>query len=373
MLTSVSIRNFKAIKDETVLLSPLTIFAGYNGLGKSSILQVLLLLRQSYKNGDFSRGLFLRDDLLLQLGIGKDILSVDADPQETLAFTLEFEYDHELKLEFTPDKGSDVLPLTKELKDENFALENEPIFSRNFQYLCANRINPQVQYKASSYFVEQLQSLGKTGEYTVHYLAKNQDSVINNELLQHPKAKSNTLIDNVNAWLAEISPGVKAITTLHPDLEVASLNYQFETKYDYTESFKPTHVGFGLTYVLPVITAVLMSKAGDLIIVENPESHLHPAGQAKIGHLFAKAAGAGIQIIMETHSDHVINGVRVAVKQDILEGEDVSLYFIDRDIDQTNHESKIIPVYIDDKGKIEDWPMGFMDEWEKQLSDLLGE
>lgn len=373
MLTNISITNYKSIRDENIPLSPLTLFTGLNGLGKSSVMQVILLLRQSLKDGGFSKGLFLRDDDLLQLGLGKDVFSIDADIDEKLAFSLEWNYENELCLEFKTSQRKDVLPLSSVKLDGKIILEEQALFSNNFQYLSANRINPQVQYKTSSYFVDEINSLGKTGEYTVHYLAKNQDRVLKNKLLQHPQAKSDTLIDNVNAWLSEISPGIKVNATYHQDLEIASLGYRFERKNDFTDSFKPTHVGFGLTYVLPVVTALLMSERGSMVIVENPESHLHPAGQSKIGLLCALAANAGIQVILESHSDHVLNGIRVAVKQNKIKAEDTSIYYFQRDRTLAVHESEIIPLYIDEKGRIDEWPKGFMDEWEKQLDELLTE
>lgn len=73
MISNILIKNYKSIKNIDISLSPLTIFAGFNGLGKSSILQVLLLMRQSFKDGSFKSGLFLRNEELLQLGLGKDI------------------------------------------------------------------------------------------------------------------------------------------------------------------------------------------------------------------------------------------------------------------------------------------------------------
>jgi predicted ATPase len=372
MLTRLAINNYKSIKSEDILLSPLTIFSGYNGLGKSSVLQSLLLLRQSFRNNNFQNGLFLRSDELVELGVGKDIFSYDADYAEGISFVLESEFENSYALNFKVQLEDDVMPLHKATAiPPAYNWSEVSLFNHHFQYLSANRIDPQNQYKTSSYYIDQLQSLGKTGEYTVHYLAKNQYKIISNNTLKHPSAKSDTLMDNVNAWLSEISPGVKAIASLHPDLEVASLKYQFEAGGDLTDTFKPIHVGFGLTYVLPVITALLMSEPGDLFVVENPESNLHPAGQAKIGHLCALAANSGVQIIMETHSDHVINGIRVAVKQQKIENNDVSLYFIDRNIQQLSHQSNIVELFIDEQGRIDEWPKGFMDEWEKQLDQLL--
>lgn len=373
MITNIRIKNYKAIKNIDIPLSPLTIFTGLNGLGKSSVLQSLLLMRQSFKDNSFKSGLFLRNEELLQMGLGKDVFSVGADPNEDLSFDLEWDFEDNLKLGFRVEMDKDVLPLNVFDCSDILMLKTRSLFSNNFQYLSANRIVPQVQYKTSTYFVDELNSLGKMGEYTAHYLAKNHNKSILNIELQHPNSKSDSLLDNVDAWLSEVSPGVKVSAEYHRELEVATLSYRFEQKDDYTDAFKPTHVGFGLTYVLPVITALLMTDKGGLIIIENPESHLHPAGQSKIGHLCAIAAESGIQIIMETHSDHIVNGLRVAVKNKKISNDNASLYFFERDIKDINHETEVIPLYIDERGKIDEWPRGFMDEWEKQLDELLSE
>ncbi|MCT4615658.1 MAG: DUF3696 domain-containing protein [Marinifilaceae bacterium] len=370
MLTNISIKNYKTLKNTEIQLAPLTLLSGLNGLGKSSVIQILLLLRQSFKNSNFENGLFLRGDLI-ELGLGKDVYSIDSDVEEGIYFDVEWNYETNLGVKFDASLDKDVLSLNMININDNLKLDEKALFSKRFQYLCANRINPQIQYKTSSYFVEELNSLGKTGEYTAHYLAKFQDKVINNINLKHPKAKSDTLIDNVSAWMAELSPGVKINATYHKDLESASISYQFEERDEYTDSFKPIHVGFGLTYVLPVITALLMSQKGDLLIIENPESHLHPAGQSRIGHLCALVAQEGVQLILESHSDHVLNGIRVAVKQQIINSEDTALYFFQRDINSNTHETDVIPLFIDENGRIDEWPKGFMDEWEKQLNILL--
>jgi len=74
--------------------------------------------------------------------------------------------------------------------------------------------------------------------------------------------------------------------------------------------------GFGLSYTLPVITALLVGTLipNSLVIIENPEAHLHPRGQTEIARLIALCAQVGTQIIIETHSDHLFDGIRIAAK-----------------------------------------------------------
>ena len=164
---------------------------------------------------------------------------------------------------------------------------------------------------------------------------------------------------------------MKIITKLIPEINQASLHYQFSSATEYTNEFRPENTGFGLTYVLPVATALLCSKPGDLIIIENPESHLHPSGQSLIGKLIALASENGVQVAIETHSDHIINGIRAAVKNKDLTSENVVVYFLSRDMTSVEHCTNVEKIEINQNGKIDHWPEGFFDEWDKSLNILL--
>jgi len=137
-----------------------------------------------------------------------------------------------------------------------------------------------------------------------------------------------------------------------------------------TAQFRPENTGFGLTYVLPVVTAVLSARPGDLLLIENPESHLHPSGQSLVANLIAIACENGVQIIVETHSDHVLNGVRTSVKGRDLDSDNVCIFFLSRDTDNPEHSADVEEIRIDSKGKISDWPSGFFDQWDRSLSLL---
>ena len=139
------------------------------------------------------------------------------------------------------------------------------------------------------------------------------------------------LIDQVNAWLQVVSPGAQVRIDKR---EVAGAERFLESvafgRPGHEHEFKPQNVGFGISYVLPVLVSLLTSVPEDIVIIENPEAHLHPRGQAEMGNLIARAAAYGIQVFVETHSDHVINGIRVAVKKGIVKPEDVNIAFFER-------------------------------------------
>ena len=171
--------------------------------------------------------------------------------------------------------------------------------------------------------------------------------------------------------MSDLSPGIRVRALAQPQFNAVTLAYAFLQGGEWTTDFKPQNVGFGLTYVLPVVTALLRAKPGDLLILENPESHLHPAGQFAVGRLCAMVANAGVQLILESHSDHFLNGIRVAVKNKLIPAEKVRLFYLERQNDNAAHQSIVYQPELDDDGRIDHWPKGFFDEWDKSLEQLL--
>jgi predicted ATPase len=136
-----------------------------------------------------------------------------------------------------------------------------------------------------------------------------------------------------------------------------------------TEMHRPMNTGYGLTQVLPIIVAGVSARTDDILIIENPEVHLHPAGQSQMGEFLAKVASAGVQLVVETHSDHVLNGIRRSVKHGTLSHEQCMIhYFNRRDAEAAQVTSpKVMP-----DGSIDHWPKGFFDQYDNDLTDLVG-
>jgi predicted ATPase len=274
MLEFIRIQRFKTLLDASFPLASLNLFSGLNGMGKSSVLQVLLLLRQSYESNTLlSRGLRLKGDYIA-LGTGKDVLAEQADVN-TIDFLLTWEGLAPVIFSFDYDSQSDLQPIRKGLTNLHNP-EELSLFNHKFQYLSANRIIPKNFYEASDYFIRDLNSLGNQGEYTAHFIAENCSDPISIGALKHPKAVTSTLLDNLDKWMAELSPGLRIHAKKQPEVNAVSLGYAYEHGKDVTADFSPQNVGFGLTYVLPVVAELLRAKAGDMVIIENPESHLHP-------------------------------------------------------------------------------------------------
>ena len=84
----------------------------------------------------------------------------------------------------------------------------------------------------------------------------------------------------------------------------------------------------------------------------------------------ARAAQGGVQILAETHSDHVLNGIRVAAKKKMIDCEKAGIFFFYKDV-QDNYKHKVCCPKLDRNGRIDVWPEGFMDEWDQALIELL--
>lgn len=373
MFNEIKIKNFKSLKELDVNFKNLTLFTGVNSSGKSSTLQALLLLKQNFQiYGSMIKTFELPMETLknifqklsingeyLDLGLGKNIL-YDKAEDDILELNLKLN-DGQVNFKSNIRESKDEESINCEMGYSN---NIEELFSQsNFTYLSADRIVPQSSYKYSKENVLR-ENLGKNGEYTIHYLAENKNSSIPLKELQHPEANSNQLLENVDYWLSKISRGIKVI----PDVNI---NFQQSTlQYSYGGSERlPQNIGFGVTYVLPIIVAILKAKKGDVIIIENPESHLHPSGQVEIARLCAKASEAGVQIIVETHSDHFLNGMRVAIKERILNNNNALVYYFSRN--EKEEKTEVQKIEIDENGKIDEWPKGFFDEWDIQLEKLL--
>jgi predicted ATPase len=254
---------------------------------------------------------------------------------------------------------------------------NLSLFKKGFQYLSAERVSPQSSFETSAYEVIKRKQLGNHGEFAIHYLALNKDKPLVIPELKHQTVTEDTLLKNVEAWLKEISPGISLKTQLYPDMDKVQLAFQYDAGRlnVITNEFRPTNVGFGITYILSIIVAILAAQKGDILIVENPEAHLHPRGQSRIGHMMALAAQQGVQFFIETHSDHILNGIRVAAKKDsehhVIDADKVRIFFFHREEGQEDHATSILTPKLDDNGKIDKWPEGFFDEWNRLLFELL--
>jgi predicted ATPase len=367
MLKSITLRNFKCFEEQEVPLSNLNLLTGLNGMGKSSVIQSLLLLRQNYDRNTLNKRLSLNGDLV-QCGNATDILYQYFNNSE-IGISLEVEGGDHLEWLWDGRSKGDSLTLIKGdlIKKKN----NIALFTTQFHYLNAERLGPRPYFETSTQAVVNENQLGIRGEFAANYLAEYQDDDIKIPALSHPKATGLTLYEQINAWMSEIRPGTRINVSRSIEMGLVTINYQFVAGSDAGNRFRPTNVGFGLSYILPLLIAVLSSEPGVLLLLENPEAHLHPKGQAQMGRFLALAAANGVQIIVESHSDHILNGIRVAVKEGDLSPDKANLLFFTGDVIEGKFTHFIETPKIDRNGKLDYRPEGFFDEWDRQLTNLL--
>jgi len=368
MIKQIILRNFKCFESQNLDIKSLTLLSGLNGMGKSSVLQALLLLRQSYLDGLLpDTGLELNGSLV-KMGTAQDVLYEDAQVDE-LEIGISWIDNSIAQFVLQYNKEADVLRIDP--RDIDRGIFDKVPFIDGFHYLQAERIGPRTVNDVSDYQVREHRQIGTAGQYAGHFLYLYGGEEVKSDALLHSNSESKSLKAQVQAWLHEVSPGTELHLEMHPDMDLVNLRYSFVAGEQRSNHYRSTSVGFGITYVLPVLVALLSSAPGSLVLIENPEAHLHPRGQLKMGELVTKAAGAGIQVLVETHSDHVLNGIRVAVHDGVLDPKLVALHYFSRKTIADRVCCDVLSPIIDRDGRLDLWPEGFFDEWDKSLDILL--
>jgi predicted ATPase len=365
MINHITIKNFKSLKKADVNTCNLNLLMGLNGMGKSSFIQVLLLLMQSDK---LEERVIDLNGILTQIGQGKDALYQFAEERKIIfGLTLDERRLYSWEFPYQSDKEKLTAETTYGKDEMKFFREQ----TGRFQYVSAERIGPRDIYEASGIVVADKKQLGLWGEFSAYYIdVYGLENIVQETLRKYP-AFSEKLIHQLNAWMQEISPGVSVNTKYVPEANKVILDYQFDLISRKTNSFRPKNTGFGISYVLPVVLALLTAEEGKIIVIENPESHIHPRGQAELGKLIALAAQAGAQLFIETHSDHILNGIRVAVKEGTIDKSKVNILYFDKKTTDIEQYSEITQIKVDKNGTLSDYPVDFLDEWSNQLSKLI--
>lgn len=377
MIQRLFLSNFKLHNQTDVKMSGLTILTGMNGMGKSSVIQSLLLLRQSFLSNDLETGLNLRGDLC-DLGISGELACQSSNAHD-LNIQLEFQNQERLAYSFAyPDDLMDtLLSADEENVFDKETLKGYSLFNENFQYISAFRLGPQKSYTRDTSLVvskKQISKIMGQCEYTIHFLEcyKNQNISIKELAIENDADLTEDLRlgEQVGRWLRRISPHIKIDIELKG--EDFNLNYKFDREGNLiTEKMSAINTGFGITYVLPILVALLSAKKDSLILIENPEAHIHPKGQAILMELMAKAVDAGVQVVIETHSDHIVNGGLVAVNKGIIDKDKLSLYYFERD--EHEHVAVGHQLNVKSDGHISPAPpQGFFDQIDIDLQVLAG-
>ena len=368
MHRELTIENFKCFSEQTqITLGKINICLGSNSVGKSSVIQSCILFRQIYEQAKLFKdtqikkyNIQLNDIYGLQLGDSEHIKS--SKDKEDITLKLD-EYEYKL----TSVSESPAEMEVKNRYDVSEMSAKKGIFSENFYYLNAERKGPRNYQLIDSKVIN---NCGVYGENAIHLLNVLGAGKVDTERCFHldENKKVNTLSKQAEYWMDYIIPGIEMRTDDLMELRISRMSLR-QPALD-TDFMSPYNFGFGISYVLPVILTGLTAIKGSVFLVENPEAHLHPKGQSHIGYFLAAMACAGIQVIVETHSEHVLNGIRIAALKNAMKPEDISVNFFSIKETNGNVRHTVEKINLNDRMDLESWPEGFLDQEEEDLRTL---
>lgn len=416
MLLKIKLRNFKCFEQLELDCVPLNLLCGLNGMGKSSVIQALLVLLQSFETREFQNGRLVLAGERIDLGTGSDVLFEDAK-RDILGFSLESDapdpdYGRHWEVNFDVIRTADLLDASwngpeqiapaieartleidtldkhprffanrphhaeklrqsqdtshVSVQTEEWIAMGQPPFGGHLVYLNAERVGPRKSYPLSDMLARR-GDFGTSGEYAWNYLNRNQDELFETNDPRCLEKGRRRLLDVVDQWLQHVCPSTHLNLESVNAADAVIAGFAFDRPGDVASNrYRSTNVGFGLSYTLPVIIA-LLSPAGTLCLIENPEAHLHPRGQTKLGELAARAAKAGLQVFAETHSDHFMDGVRIAVRDGLIEPKHAAFHYFERD----GNRSIASSLKADSDGRLSHWPEGFFDQHAQNMMKLL--
>lgn len=331
MVSSVELNAFKSFGHKTIELKGLNLFMGLNSSGKSSVIQALRMVSRAASGK-------IADEVLLDgHGTLSELVNRNMKGEDFL---------------LSADYGG-AMPVRYDGNNEGIVYADFP----DVIYIAADRFGPR-----DSVPVNYSHTIGPHGENMLNLYFEIRDELMP-DAMRHPESEKNTVEENLQKWLQEIAPGVtiNAERPRNTDLSYVQFN-----------EFRSQNVGFGLSYVLPILIALCYSaiKGGMIVLIENPEAHLHPKGQTCMGEFLCKAAEAGVQVVVETHSDHLLDGVRIHSRKDVSKKfhDIVTINWC-----RINEEgfTDVETPKLDHNGRLDEWPKDMCDQFEINAVELM--
>lgn len=351
MIKSFQIENYKCFPELSIALKKMNILAGANAAGKSSVLQALLL---AYAAAPLNIGSLVNisDILGIQVGNPREVIAQNGIPISN----------GDMGIDVIEDENS--VSIRYKLKPEyplNLAIwKNSEKLTSRICYLNAERKGPRVSYPAGGNL--NILPDGSNAAYLV-----DRADLMNWQVPLGARANSSVgkFSTQVEEWMNIILGDVQfSITT---DLAKVSTDIRYRNSLvDY--GVLPTMTGFGISYIFSVVTAALWCTVNEsaVLVVENPEAHLHPAAQSRIGKFLQIISAVGVQVIIETHSEHIIDGSRLQAAY-LKKTEDMQVLFFQTE----DKHIEIKKINVNQNGELSEWPKGFFDQKSQDLRDLL--
>ena len=247
---------------------------------------------------------------------------------------------------------------------------------RRFRYLGPLRDEPRALYPLST--TADTTDVGLRGEHTAAVYDLHRQSLVRyiptaNFPTPAPNApplsqeqRTRTLESAVVEWLQYLGV-VDSLSTR----DLGNLGHELKvTTPGVTTAHDLTHVGTGVSQVLPIVVMCLLAEPDTTLIIEQPELHLHPRVQTLLGDFFLAATMAGRQVIVETHSEYLVNRLRYRVASS--EGDRVAqlvkTWFVEKD---AKGASVFRAVEVNRYGAIAEWPKGFFDQSQREIENIL--
>jgi len=352
MIEKLELENFKCFEHESLEFKKLTILTGTNASGKSSVIQSILKLAL-HSNNDFSSPLHRYLNFISNTS---EVINYNLDKDEYKIGIVGF--GGHIESIFKIDNTNQIVK-----KDGNIA-ENISYSNGNLVFLSADRIGPQDTYDKNT---NPFDRYGIYGEYAISFLesARKERFEVEESLIKDTTISQKFLDRQVNYWLSYILE-TEIITEEISGTNQVKAKFKIKNGNDFV---RPKNIGSGISYISSILIICLSARLGQIVIIENPEIHLHPKAQSKLGEFFAFIASRGIQIIIETHNDHLINRFRYEVFKDNLNSNDIIIHYKEKDKPfeqiRIGEDGKFI-----DKNGENSFPSGFYDATLKEIYQI---
>jgi len=254
------------------------------------------------------------------------------------------------------------------IKDQVNIAVNEiaRFFTSKIRYIGPLRAEPwttQQRFAPSG----ELDEVGTKGEYAAMVYHSNQNALVEWYNPETKQIEQGTLRESLDNWAQYLDVANQVRTE---GAGASGVTWTVVLKQDQVTRTFP-QVGVGVSQILPILVMGLLAPQNTLLIIEQPELHLHPRLQARLGDFFVGLAKCNKQCLIETHSENLVNQLRYHIVQS--GGQDKSdciIYFVDQD---EKGAAKFEPVEISPKGNILNWPEGFFDETMQQEDRITAE